>query len=78
MKNCRLKSEIKTSEWYEDEIKKIDSGIIDLKIARPALRALISASIYSVQTLRAKSMNELSELHGMGPSALKKLKTQMR
>ena len=75
MKKCRLKSDVKTAEWYEAEIKKIDSSITDLKIARPALRALISASIYNVETLRTKSIDELSVLHGMGPAALQKLKT---
>ena len=75
MENCSLKSDSKTNAWFEAEIKKIDKRILDLKIARPALRALVNASIYSVETLRTKSLSELSTLHGMGPSALKKLET---
>lgn len=78
MKKCILKSDKKTAEWYEQEIKKIEAGITDLKIARPALRALINASIYSVKTLRTKSIDELQTLHGMGPAAIKKLKTLLQ
>lgn len=75
MKNCVLKSDHQTKEWFEEEIRKIDQQILDLNIARPALRALVSASIYSVEMLRTKSINELSAMHGMGHSAIKKLET---
>ncbi len=75
MESCILKSDHKTKEWFEQEIRKIDPRILDLKIARPALRALVNASIYSVEALKAKSLADLSKLHGMGPSAIKKLKT---
>ncbi len=78
MKKCILKSDLKTAAWYEEEIRKIDTKITALKLARPALRALVNASVYSVKTLRKKSLDELSAWHGMGPAAIKKLKTLSR
>ncbi len=78
MKNCALKSDFKTADWFEEEIRKIDRQILDLNIARPALRSLVSASIYTVTTLRSKTIDELKALHGMGPSALKKLEKLYR
>lgn len=75
MQKCYLKSDIQTAAWFEEEIKKIDSKILELKIARPALRALVSAKIYTVQSLQNTSIPELRSLHGMGPAALKKLET---
>lgn len=78
MQNCHLKSDLPTAAWFEEEIKKIDSKILELKIARPALRALVGAKIYSVKTLSKTSMHELSALHGMGPAALKKLATLIK
>lgn len=74
MKKCLLTSDTKTAAWYEEEIRKIDKQILDLKIAKPALRALVNASIYTVKSLRSTSPAELNTLHGMGPSALDKLK----
>lgn len=78
MKNCTLKSDHKTKAWFEEEIKKIDRQILDLKIARPALRALVNASVFTVETLRSTSIHELKAMHGMGPSAIKKLETLYR
>lgn len=75
MKNCNLKSDPKTAAWYEEEIRKIDPKIQELRIARPALRALVNDSIYTVEQLRKRSVDELRGLHGMGPSAIKKLET---
>lgn len=75
MTNCILQTEPKTKAWYEQEITKIDKRILALKIARPALRALVNASIYSVETLRATAPETLKALHGMGPTAFAKLET---
>ncbi|MFN8244710.1 MAG: hypothetical protein U0X40_11705 [Ferruginibacter sp.] len=75
MKNCNLQSDLRTAAWYEQEIQKIDPEILALKIARPALRALINAAIYTAAKLRATPFHTLKALHGMGPSALKKLET---
>lgn len=73
MKKCILKSDLKAAEWYENEINKMDNRILALRIAKPALRALINASIFSVETLRNTPVHVLKELHGMGPSTINKL-----
>lgn len=73
MSNCDLRSDLKTAAWYEEEIKKIDPKILELRIARPALRALVNGGIYTVKNLRRMPFEDLKALHGMGPSAIKKL-----
>lgn len=73
MKNCALKSDVKTQEWYKKEMQRMDREIVELKLAQPAVRALINASIFSVNSLRKKSIDELGTLHGLGPASLKKL-----
>lgn len=78
MKKCALKGDSQKAAWYEEEFRKMDAEIIALHLARPALRALVNASVYSVKTLRAKSPAELRALHGMGPAALRKLQTLLR
>lgn len=78
MKKCIIQTDPKAAAWYEAEINKIDPQIRTLKLARPALRALVNASVYSVKSLRTKTNEELSALHGMGPSAMRKLQTLYR
>lgn len=73
MDKCYLKKDLKTVNWFEEEIKKIDSQIKDLGLPKPALRALVNASIYSLKTLKSKSVDELKSLHGMGPTSIKKI-----
>lgn len=43
-------------------------------IARPALRALVAAGLRTLEQLTTISEVELSELHGMGPKAVKTLR----
>ena len=43
-------------------------------IARPALRALVAAGLTTLEQLTTISEVELSELHGMGPKAVKTLR----
>jgi hypothetical protein len=54
------------SDRQADAIKpKFPSGI-----AKPALRALASAGLYSLEDLTEITEAELSALHGMGPKAI--------
>ena len=46
-------------------------------IAAPARRALVDAKLYKVSDLRKISENELAGLHGMGKSAIARLKVVM-
>ena len=46
-------------------------------LSAPARRALVEAKLYKVSDLRKVSLEELSELHGMGKSAIARLKVIM-
>ena len=46
-------------------------------LASPARRALIDAKLYKVSDLRKISLAELSDLHGMGKSAIARLRQLM-
>ena len=46
-------------------------------LASPARRALVDAKLYKVSDLRKISEIELAELHGMGKSAIARLKVVM-
>ena len=46
-------------------------------LAAPARRALVDAKLYKVSDLRKISLAELTELHGMGKSAIARLSSIM-
>ncbi len=46
-------------------------------LAAPARRALVDAKLYKVSDLRKISLEDLSTLHGMGKSAIARLKVVM-
>jgi len=73
MKNCNLKSNQELAQWYDLEIQKMDGNILELKLARPALRALVNEGIYTLEKLKTKTQVEIANIHGMGPSAIQKL-----
>lgn len=47
-------------------------------LAAPARRALVDAKLYKVSDLRKISIDELSQLHGMGKSAVARLRMIMK
>lgn len=47
------------------------------KLAAPAMRALASINIQSLEDLSQYKEDEISKLHGMGPNALSKIKAAM-
>ena len=53
-------------ELFDGEWRKIG-------LAAPARRALVDAKLYKVSDLRKISLTELTELHGMGKSAIARL-----
>ena len=57
-------------ELFDGEWRKIG-------LAAPARRALVDAKLYKVSDLRKISLAELSELHGMGKSAIARLSEMM-
>ena len=60
-----------------DRYEKLDQEWREYKIAAPARRALVDAKLYKVSDLRKISLTELEDLHGMGKSAVARLKVLM-
>ncbi len=60
-----------------DRYEKLDQEWREYNIAAPARRALVDAKRYKVSDLRKISLAELEGLHGMGKSAVARLKVLM-
>ena len=60
-----------------DRYEKLDQEWREYNIAAPARRALVDAKLYKVSDLRKISLDELEGLHGMGKSAVARLKVLM-
>jgi hypothetical protein len=60
-----------------DRYEKLDQEWREYNIAAPARRALVDAKLYKVSDLRKISLAELEGLHGMGKSAVARLKVLM-
>ena len=60
-----------------DKYAALDGEWRKVGIAAPARRALVDAKLYKVSDLRKISLEELSDLHGMGKSAIARLKVLM-
>jgi hypothetical protein len=45
----------------------------ELKLSKPALRALIRSKVYFVNDLKGIDVKVLKQAHGIGPAAMKKL-----
>ena len=58
---------------YDD----LDEEWLAIGLAAPARRALVDAKLYKVSDLRKISLEDLSNLHGMGKSAIARLKVVM-
>ena len=57
--------------------EKLDREWREIGIAAPARRALVDAKLYKVSDLRKISLAELEGMHGMGKSAIARLKVIM-
>jgi hypothetical protein len=60
-----------------DRYEKLDQEWREYNIAAPARRALVDAKLYKVSDLRKISLAELEGLHGIGKSAVARLKVLM-
>ena len=74
-KKLNQDSDISQSEL--DRYEKLDREWREYNIAAPARRALVDAGLYKVSDLRKISQQELEDLHGMGKSAIARLKVLM-
>ncbi len=57
--------------------EEIDEEWRAIGLAAPARKALIDAKLYKVSDLRKISLEELTSIHGMGKSAIARLKVVM-
>ena len=57
--------------------EKLDGEWRKAGLAAPARRALVDAKLYKVSDLRKISLEDLSGLHGMGKSAIARLRILM-
>ena len=60
-----------------DRYESLDREWREYGLAAPARRALVDARLYKVSDLRKISLAELEQLHGMGKSAIARLKVLM-
>ena len=60
-----------------DRYDSLDREWREYKLAAPARRALVDAKLYKVSDLRKISLADLEGLHGMGKSAVARLKVLM-
>ena len=60
-----------------DRYESLDREWREYGISAPARRALVDAKLYKVSDLRKISQSDLEVLHGMGKSAIARLKVLM-
>jgi hypothetical protein len=68
---------LKRSKATSDPYEALDSEWRKIGLAAPARRALVDAKLYKVSDLRRISIQELQGLHGMGKSAVARIKVIM-
>ena len=69
--------ELDISQAELDRYESLDGEWREYGISAPARRALVDAKLYKVSDLRKISQSDLEELHGMGKSAVARLKVLM-
>lgn len=76
-KSVKPKQVVDIPQSELDRYEKLDQEWREYNIAAPARRALVDAKLYKVSDLRKISLTELEGLHGMGKSAVARLKVLM-
>ena len=69
--------DLEISQAELDRYESLDREWREYGISAPARRALVDAKLYKVSDLRKISQSDLEELHGMGKSAIARLKVLM-
>lgn len=78
MKKPKISNQcLEISQAELDRYESLDREWREYGIAAPARRALVDAKLYKVSDLRKISQSDLEELHGMGKSAIARLKVLM-
>ncbi len=69
--------DLNISQAELDRYESLDREWREYGISAPARRALVDAKLYKVSDLRKISESNLEDLHGMGKSAIARLKVLM-
>jgi hypothetical protein len=69
--------DLNISQAELDRSESLDREWREYGISAPARRALVDAKLYKVSDLRKISESNLEDLHGMGKSAIARLKVLM-
>ena len=69
--------DLEISQAELDRYESLDREWREYGISAPARRALVDAKLYKVSDLRKISQSDLEDLHGMGKSAIARLKVLM-
>jgi hypothetical protein len=69
--------DLEISQAELDRYESLDREWREYGISAPARRALVDAKLYKVSDLRKISESNLESLHGMGKSAIARLKVLM-
>ena len=69
--------DLELSQAELDRYESLDREWREYGISAPARRALVDAKLYKVSDLRKISQSDLEDLHGMGKSAVARLKVLM-
>ena len=69
--------DLEISQAELDRYESLDREWREYGISAPARRALVDAKLYKVSDLRKISESNLEDLHGMGKSAVARLKVLM-
>ena len=73
MNQCEIKGNVALKSHFEQEFLKMEDELIQLKLSKPALRALVRMNIYNLSDLKQIDLNALKHAHGIGPAAIIKL-----
>ena len=73
----KSKQDLDISQAELDRYESLDREWREYGISAPARRALVDAKLYKVSDLRKISESNLEDLHGLGKSAIARLKVLM-
>ncbi len=68
---------MKPSKQSQKDQEALEAEWLKIGLPGPARRALVQAKLYKVSDLRKVSLEELTELHGMGKSSIARIKVIM-
>ena len=74
MSRCNLQLNQHLQQTMAHRCQQLDPRILSWGLASPALRALVSLNIQTVEDILSYSKKEVAEAHGMGDTGLQRIK----